>query len=59
MQREKFGSKTLNIKKMTFKDSYNLKNLPLQIDRLEKQLKECETILNTLLSLAYTHPLKH
>ena len=31
---------------MSFKDSYNLKKLPLKIEKLEKELKEYEAILN-------------
>ena len=38
--------KTINKKKMSFKDSYYLEKLPLKIEKLEKELKEYETILN-------------
>ena len=38
--------KVINKKKMSFKDSYYLKMLPLKIEKLEKELKEYETILN-------------
>ena len=38
--------KTINKKKMSFKDTYDLKMLPLKIEKLEKELKEYETILN-------------
>ncbi len=44
---KKIISKTvINKKKMSFKDSYDLKMLPLKIAKLEKELKEYETILN-------------
>ena len=39
-------SKKFNIKKMSYKDTYNLEMLPLKIEKLEKELKEHETILN-------------
>ncbi len=38
--------KVINKKKMSFKDSYYLETLPLKIEKLEKELKEYETILN-------------
>ena len=38
--------KFINKKKMSFKDSYYLEMLPLKIEKLEKELKEYETILN-------------
>ena len=38
--------KVINKKKMSFKDSYYLEMLPLKIEKLEKELKEYETILN-------------
>ena len=38
--------KVVNKKKMSFKDSYYLEMLPLKIEKLEKELKEYETILN-------------
>ena len=31
---------------MSYKDTYNLEMLPLKIEKLEKELKEHETILN-------------
>ena len=31
---------------MSFKDAYDLEKLPLKIEKLEKELKEYETILN-------------
>ena len=31
---------------MSYKDAYDLKNLPLKIEKLEKELKEYEIILN-------------
>ena len=31
-------------RKLSFKDTYDLKNLPIQIENLEKELKECEAI---------------
>ena len=40
------SKKVINKKKMSFKDSYYLKKLPLKIEKLEKELKEYETILN-------------
>ena len=38
--------KTSNKKKMSYKNAYDLKMLPLKIEKLEKQLKEYEIILN-------------
>ena len=38
--------KVINKKKMSFKDTYYLEMLPLKIEKLEKELKKCETILN-------------
>ncbi len=38
--------KVIKKKKMSFKDSYYLEILPLKIEKLEKDLKEYETILN-------------
>ena len=38
--------KTINKKKMSFKDTYDLEMLPLKIQKLEKELKEYETLLN-------------
>ena len=38
--------KVINKKKMSFKDTYDLEMLPLKIERLEKELKEYETMLN-------------
>ena len=38
--------KVINKKKMSFKDAYDLEKLPLKIEKLEKELKEYETILN-------------
>ena len=38
--------KTINKKKMSFKDTYDLEMLPLKIQKLEKELKEYETMLN-------------
>ena len=38
--------KVINKKKMSFKDSYYLEMLPLKIEKLEKELKEYENILN-------------
>ena len=35
-----------NKKKMSYIDAYNLKNIPLKIEKLETELRECETILN-------------
>lgn len=43
---KKIISKKFNIKKMSYKDTYNLEMLPLKIEKLEKELKEHETILN-------------
>ncbi len=40
------SKKVINRKKMSFKDTYALEMLPLKIEKLEKELKECETILN-------------
>ena len=31
---------------MSYKDAYDLRNLPLKIEKLEKELKEYEIILN-------------
>ena len=43
----KIVAKNINKKrKLSFKDTYDLKNLPVQIEKLEKELKEYETILN-------------
>ena len=38
--------KIINQKKMSYKDAYDLKILPLKIEKLEKDLKEYEIILN-------------
>ena len=38
--------KVINKKKMSYKDTYDLEMLPLKIERLEKELKEYETMLN-------------
>ena len=38
--------KKINKKKLSFKDAYDLERLPLQIEKLERELKECENILN-------------
>ncbi len=38
--------KAINQKKMSYKDAYDLKILPLKIEKLEKELKEYEIILN-------------
>ncbi|OUW59320.1 MAG: hypothetical protein CBD59_00995 [Alphaproteobacteria bacterium TMED199] len=43
---KKIISKKFNTKKMSYKDTYNLEMLPLKIEKLEKELKEHETILN-------------
>tara|TARA_A100001015_G_C15005302_1_gene720376 strand:- start:59 stop:1873 length:1815 start_codon:yes stop_codon:yes gene_type:complete len=43
---KKIISKNFNTKKMSYKDTYNLEMLPLKIEKLEKELKEHETILN-------------
>ena len=40
------AKKIINKKKMSFKDSYDLEILPLKIEKLEKELKEYENILN-------------
>ena len=40
------SKKVINRKKMSFKDTYDLEMLPLKIEKLEKELKECEAILN-------------
>ncbi len=40
------SKKVTNRKKMNFKDTYDLEILPLKIETLEKELKECEAILN-------------
>ena len=42
---KKIISKKFNTKKMSYKDTYNLEMLPLKIEKLEKELKEHETIL--------------
>ena len=43
----KIVAKNVNKKrKLSFKDTYDLKNLPVQIEKLERELKEYETILN-------------
>ena len=38
--------KVINKKKMSYKDTYDLEMLPLKIEKLEKELKEYETLLN-------------
>ncbi len=38
--------KVINKKKLSYKDAYDLKILPLKIEKLEKELKEYEIILN-------------
>ena len=38
--------KTINKKKMSFKDTYDLEMVPLKIQKLEKELKKYETMLN-------------
>ena len=43
---KKIITKKINTKKMSYKDTYNLEMLPLKIEKLEKELKEHETILN-------------
>ena len=43
----KIVAKNVNKKrKLSFKDTYDLKNLPVQVEKLERELKEYETILN-------------
>ena len=43
----KIVGKNVNKKrKLSFKDTYDLKNLPVQIEKLERELKEYEIILN-------------
>ena len=38
--------KKINKKKLSFKDAYDLERLPLQIEKLERELEEYENILN-------------
>ncbi len=43
---KKIITNKINKKKMSYKDTYNLKMLPLKIEKLDKELKEHEIILN-------------
>ena len=43
---KKIGKNVNKKRKLSFKDTYDLENLPVQIEKLERELKEYEIILN-------------